>query len=368
VTTEQPAEQPAEQLAEQLEDRIFASLALAGMGDALGAPTEQWTIAEIFAAHGGLLQHFIAPPLDTFAGANGGLLGEVTDDASQMYYLAQALVRAGGLLDQDGWVACLLDWAAHSPKAGFMGPSTAGIVQALREGRDTGLVGTIGASRRKMTTVGTTNGAAMRVAPVGLLHPGDPRAACEQALATCLPSHDTDVAISAACAIAAATSAAVDGAALPAVIAAALEGGAYGETLARDHGRLAAGPNFLARTHMALAIAREAQPDGDDRRFLERLEREVGNSVLAAESVPCALAILVYAHADPLRTIALAASSGNDTDSIATMAGAIAGAMGGRAALPQAMLAQFCAVNADYGLGPMAAALARLAWNNREAN
>lgn len=349
----------------QLEDRIFASLALAGMGDALGAPTEQWSIDEIHAVHGGPVTCFVAPPPDTFAGANGGGCAEVTDDASQMYYLAHALARAGGVLDQDGWVACLLDWAAHSPKAGFMGPSTAGIVQALRDGRDTGAVGVIGASRRKMTTIGTTNGAAMRVAPVGLLHPGQPRAACEQALATCLPSHDTDVAISAACAIAAAAALAVDGAGLDQVIAAALYGGAQGEQLAARHARLVAGPNFLARTRMALAIAHEAgtAPAGlaRDRRFLERLEREVGNSVLAAESVPSALAILAYAGADPMRTIVLAASAGNDTDSIATMAGAIAGAMHGRQALPQDMLAQFCAVNASYGLERLAAQLAPLA-------
>ena len=355
---------------EQLEDRIFSSLALAGMGDALGAPTEQWTIDEIFAAHGGLLQQFVAPPPDTFAGANGGLRAEVTDDASQMYYLAAALARADGALDRDGWIACLLDWAGTSPKAGFMGPSTAGIVQALRSGGDTDAVGVIGTSRRKMTTVGTTNGAAMRVAPVGLLHPGDPLAACEQTLVTCLPSHDTDVAISAACAVAAASAAAVDGAALAQVIEAALLGGARGEQLARQHGRLVAGPNFLARTRMALAIAgdaRMAPGSGNDRRFLERLEREVGNSVLAAESAPSALAILAYADADPLRTVALAASCGNDTDSIATMAGAIAGAMAGRAALPQDMLAAFCAVNAEYRLASLAADLARLAWRNRQS-
>lgn len=354
---------------QQLDDRIFASLALAGMGDALGAPTEQWTIAEIFAAHGGLVTRFVAPTADTFAGANGGLCAEVTDDASQMYYLARALADADGALSREGWVACLLDWAAHSPKAGFMGPSTAGIVQALRDGRDTGAVGVIGASRRKMTTVGTTNGAAMRVAPVGLLHPGDPRAACEQALVTCLPSHDTEVAISAACAIAAAAAVAVDGAALEEVIAAAVAGAEHGEALAARHARLVAGPNLLARTRMALAIAADARvqqaEDRDaDRRFLERLEREVGNSVLAAESVPSALAILAYAGAEPLRTISLAASCGNDTDSIATMAGAIAGAMHGRQALPQDMLAQFCAANAEYELEVLAAQLAARARRN----
>ena len=347
-----------------LQDRIYASLILGGMGDALGAPTEQWTIAEIFTAHGGLVQQFVVPADDTFAGANAGLRAEVTDDASQMYYLAAALARADGTLDQAGWVACLLDWADHSPKAGFMGPSTAGIVQALREGRDTATVGVIGASRRKMTTVGTTNGAAMRVAPAGLLHPGNPEAACAQALITCLPSHDTDVAISAACAIASACSAALTGAGLPQVLQAALDGGARGEVLARRHARVVAGPNFLARTRIALLIARSEQ---DDRSFLERLEREVGNSVLAAESVPAALAILAYAGADPMRTISLAASAGNDTDSIATMAGAIAGAMHGRAALPQDMLADFCAVNAEYALEALAARLAQLALRNTTA-
>ena len=147
-------------------DRIFSSLCLAGMGDALGAQTEQWTIAEIAAAHGGLVTQFGTPPADTFAGANEGKRGEVTDDASQMYYLAKAIVAADGKLGLDGWIACLLDWAATSPKANFMGPSTLGIVRALQSGGDLARVGTIGTSLRKMTTVGNTNGAAMRVAPL----------------------------------------------------------------------------------------------------------------------------------------------------------------------------------------------------------
>ena len=138
-----------------IRDRILASLSLAGMGDALGAPTEQWTIDEIAARHGGLVTRFDEPTEDTFAGANAGKRAEVTDDASQMYYLTLALVAAGGRLEHDGWVACLLDWVDTSPKAGFMGPSTAGIVKALQEGSDTGSVGVIGRSRRKMTSVGT---------------------------------------------------------------------------------------------------------------------------------------------------------------------------------------------------------------------
>lgn len=343
-------------------DRILASLSLAGMGDALGAPTEQWTIEEIAARHGGLVTRFEEPPEDTFAGANAGKRAEVTDDASQMYYLARAIIAAGGRLDHEGWVACLLDWVRTSPKAGFMGPSTAGIVKALQEGGDTSLVGIIGRSQRKMTSVGTTNGAAMRVAPAGLIHPGDIEAACEQALVTCLPSHDTEVAISAACSVTAAVSQALVSTRLDDVIDAALQGARIGERLAREHARTVAGPSYLARLEMAIAIGRAAKDDHD---FMRQIERVVGNSVLAAESVPAALGVVVYAKGDPLRTIALSASMGNDTDSIATMAGAIVGAMAGTAALPQHLLAEFRAANeADFDLDALASGLADIAWRN----
>ena len=342
-----------------LQDRILASLCLAGMGDALGAQTEQWTIAEIEQAHGGLVMQFGEPPPDTFAGANNGRRAEVTDDASQMYYLAHALIAAQGRLDYDAWVRCLLDWADTSPKAGFMGPSTANIVAALRRGGDLARVGAIGNSLRKMTTVGNTNGAAMRVAPCGLIHPGRIEAACEQAFVTCLPSHDTDVAISAACAIAAGVAQALVKPELVDVLSACLEGAAIGERIARQRVRSVAGPRLSTRMNMALDIALKGT---DDRRFLRDMEECVGNSVLAAESVPAAVGVLAYAKGDPLRTIALASSIGNDTDSIATMAGALAGAMSGMASLPQDLLAEFRRVNdAEYDLQAMAAGLSALA-------
>ena len=343
-------------------DRILGSLCLAGMGDALGAQTEQWRIDEIAQRHGGLVTSFGTPPPDTFAGANAGKRAEVTDDASQMYYLARALADADGRLGYEGWVACLLDWAATSPKAGFMGPSTANIVKALQNGEDVSRVGAIGSSSRKMTTVGNTNGAAMRVAPCGLVHPGDVEAACEQAFVTCLPSHDTDVAISSACCIAAGTARALVEPALDAVIEACVQGARLGERIAEQRARQVAGPRFATRLEMALQIARHAT---DDQRFLREMEQGVGNSVLAAESVAAAVGVLAYAKGDPLRTISLAASIGNDTDSIATMAGAIAGAMAGLHALPMGLYAEFRQANdADYALDDLARRLARIAQRN----
>ncbi|MEZ2222652.1 ADP-ribosylglycohydrolase family protein [Rhizobium sp. RCC_161_2] len=343
-------------------DPILASLALAGIGDALGAPTELWGIDEIFARYGGLADRFEEPPPDTFAGANSGKRGEVTDDASQMYYLARALVKAGGRLDQTGWIACLLDWVDTSPKAGFMGPTTAAIVAALRAGESLDRVGVVGTSKRKLTSMGNTNGAAMRVAPAGLVHPGNIAAACEQALVTCLPSHDTDVAIASACAIAAGTAMALVERDIGAVVQACREGGVIGARLAAEHARVPPGPRFSTRLDMALEIAARAT---DDRQFLHDLDAAIGASMLACESVPAAIAIFAYAKGDPLRTVALAATAGNDTDTVATMAGAMAGAMAGTAKLPQMLYREFITVNdAEYQLQSLAAGLADIALEN----
>lgn len=343
-------------------DRIYGSLVLGGIGDALGAPTELWTIDEIFARYGGLADRFEEPTPDTFAGMNDGKRGEVTDDASQMYYLARAIIKADGKLDQPAWITCLLDWADTSPKAGFMGPTTLAVVNALRAGAKLEEVGVVGASTRKLPNIGTTNGAAMRVAPAGLVNPGNVTAACDLALVTCLPSHDTDVAIASACAIAAGTAVAMVERDFGKVVEACRAGGDAGARLAATHARVPPSPRFSTRLDIALEIAARST---DDRRFLTDLEAAIGTSVLASESVPSAIAIFAYAKGDPLRTVALSASAGNDTDTVATMAGAMAGAMTGKAALPADLLAEFLSVNdREYQFDVLTTGLAKIAARN----
>ncbi|SCB39146.1 ADP-ribosylglycohydrolase family protein [Rhizobium hainanense] len=343
-------------------DRIFGSLLLAGIGDALGAPTELWSIDEIMSRFGGMVSRFEEPTADTFAGANNGRRGEVTDDASQMYYLARHVSKVGGPLDQDGWVACLLDWASTSPKASFMGPSTLALVNALRGGQNFDTVGVVGNSSRKLTTMGNTNGAAMRVAPLGLIHPGNIEAACDAAVVTCLPSHDTDVAISSACAVASGCAVAVTGADVSEIVRACRDGAMRGAQLAVLHARVPPGPRLLKRLDMALEIAAGAT---DDRQFLYDLDAAIGASVLASESVPTAIAIFAYAGGDPLRTVALAATVGNDTDTVATMSGALAGAMHGRQGLPPGLYEEFMAVNnGEFGFEELAVGLGRIAARN----
>ncbi|WP_421850656.1 ADP-ribosylglycohydrolase family protein [Oricola sp.] len=337
-------------------DKIHSGLLVAGIGDALGAPTEQYTMSEIVERFGpGLIERFYTPPPDTFAGANHGKIAEITDDASQMYYLAGALAQHGPAFENKDWIACLLDWHHTSPKAGFMGPSTEAMVSALRKGEDPTRFGLIGASDRKMTNVGATNGAAMRAAPVGMCFSGDIAKTAEYTLKTCLPSHDASVAIEAACSISGGVSAAMVADSPGEVIDGCIQGALEGRKLAAKHARLEAGPRFQARLNRALEIASACE---DDTRFLAWLEAEIGNSVFAAESVPCAIAILAYADFDPWHTVRLGASIGNDSDSIATMAGSIAGVFNGCSAIPDAIVREFIAANPEFDLRRLAIDLA----------
>lgn len=346
---------------EYLSKKIRGSLISAGVGDALGAPTELYQIDEILNKYNGLLTSFVTPPNDTFAGDLNGVKGLITDDASQMYVLAEGLISAGydQFTNQD-WVECLLRWAQMQPYANYQGPTTELIVKALKAGTPTNEIGRIGLSERQAPQVGVTNGAGMRVAPAGLVYPGDIDKSCELALLTCLPSHDTNIAIASACAIAAAVSQAMaHNATVDSVIEAALLGAAKGESLARQHARVVAGPSIEMKIRLAVSIANECD---DLIEFLRKMEGHVGNSVLAHESIPCALGIIAFTQGDVFQGIVAATNIGNDTDSIATMVGSIAGALNGSDAIPQEMLDEWLAVNSrDFDVTAIADGLTELA-------
>ena len=330
---------------DRLYNHILGSLAAAGMGDALGAATEQWSTREIYAHYGGPVRTFYKPPPDTFSGAEGNELGQITDDTSQMYYLADALIRTDGNLTAEAWVDCLLRWADESPHVGNMGPTTRFVVEALRTGGDPSKVGVVGTSNRQMCKMGATNGSSMRVAPAGLVNPGNIEGACQDALTSCLPSHNTQIAISAACAIAAGVAEALtERADVFSVIRACLAGARRGEELAAEKARVVAGPRILSRIELAVSLALKATTLEE---AMESIEAYIGNSVDAGESVPAAIGLFVFAGGDPIESIVGGTNIGNDTDTIAAMSGALAGALKGFKTIPEDMYATFREANID---------------------
>ncbi|HEU5430322.1 MAG TPA: ADP-ribosylglycohydrolase family protein, partial [Thermomicrobiales bacterium] len=269
-----------------LYDRVLGSLAWACIGDALGAPTEQRSIDEIRALWGGRVERFEAPPADAPFG-KGREAGQITDDSSQMLYLVDAYSEHGPDLTPRDVAEALLRWADNAeyyPR--FAGPSTRASIDRLRAGENPAETGRIG----RLTTEGTSNGAAMRVAPAGLAHPGDPEAAVRAALVTCLPSHATNLAVAGAGCVAAAVAAALaPGAGLTDVIRAARQGAVEGERLGREHGREVAGPAVAKRLDLALELATAASLDD----AVAAIAGTVGTGLHISEAVPAALGIVL---------------------------------------------------------------------------
>ena len=250
--------------------------------------------------------------------------GRITDDSEQAFSIAQAVIAAGAVT-LDAAVQGLISWydRVDGDNSPYVGPSTRRGVQALKAGenpRTTGLWG-------------DTNGAPMRIAPIGLLHPGDMAGAVADTVTVCMPTHFTQPAVSGAAAVAAAVAAAMeDNVSLDAVIDAGLRGAELG----RAQGRRWFGCSVAFKIESAMAIAASKS---DKRTRLRRLYDEVGATLNVPETVGAAFGILKMADGDPKETAILAANLSGDADTIGAIACAIAGTYAGYDAIPAADIA-----------------------------
>ncbi|MCL4560833.1 MAG: ADP-ribosylglycohydrolase family protein, partial [Chloroflexi bacterium] len=202
---------------------------------------------------------------------------------------------------------------------------------------------------------GDTNGAAMRISPVGLIHPGNLQAAVEDAWRACIPTHNTDVAISGAAAVAGAIAVAMqDGATLEEIV----QGGIEGAELGRRHGYPWIGASVPRRILQAVEIARRDWPD---RERLRELYDVVGASLAIPESIPAAFGVLAMGEGDPRQTAIYAAGLSGDADTIGAIACAIAGAWRGAGAFPVDVIARLREANPELDFDRVARGLYALA-------
>lgn len=291
----------------------FRGLAI---GDALGMPTQSMSLEQIRADHGTISGFVDAGPNQRIA--HGMPAGSITDDTEQAVLVAELLVQGQGRLDPVDFARALIDWERAMAAKGsldLLGPSTKTAVQRILDGVPAADAG----------STGTTNGAAMRITPVGIATPLGVGAAGLTALVdavqdACRVTHDTGLGIAGASAVAAAVSAGIDGAtraeALDVAVAAARIGATRGHWVAG--GSIAERVDW-ARGHLPTVPAAERT---------DAVSGLIGTSVASQESVVAALA-LVALDLDPWHTVCTAAGIGGDTDTIAAMAGAVLGAVHG---------------------------------------
>lgn len=297
--------------------RAYGALAGLALGDALGMPTQALSPQQIRAVYGrvtGLVDADTSQPY-----APGMAAGSVTDDTEQALLVASLLVAGRGssarvTLDAHEFAHALLAWEDSMIERGsldLLGPSTKAALERVRGGEDPLAVG----------GEGTTNGAAMRVTPIGIaVSTADPEAFADAVWSSCRVTHATRQGFQSAALVAAAVSLGIDSArsTAPDLRALLWKAVTFVDSLPA-RGAWTPDPGVIAATRRAMQLS--INPASSS---LECLAQQVGTSVASAHSIPMAFALLAR---DPSPQALLdAANIGGDTDTIGAIAGAILGA------------------------------------------
>ncbi|WP_210254842.1 ADP-ribosylglycohydrolase family protein [Methylocapsa sp. S129] len=323
------------------QSRARGALLGLAIGDALGMPT-QYMPRELIAGRYGVLDRFHDAPPDNII-SHGMAAGRVTDDTDQAVILGQLIVEGRGHVDPEAFARQLLAWEQRMIAAGsddLLGPSTRRALTLVSEGTSTDLTGRTGA----------TNGAAMRVAPVGVAFAAEPLPILIDAVVqTGHVTHNTTIGLAGAAAVAAAVSIGIDGASVGEALARSIEGARLGAL----RGYYYAGADVAARIEWALELVRGRRVE----EALDLIYRLVGTGVATQEAVPAAIAICSLAPDDPWLVCRLAASLGGDCDTVAAIAGAIVGACHGVEGFPREVIDKLHAANPGLQLEALADAL-----------
>jgi ADP-ribosylglycohydrolase len=286
-----------------LERRVLACLKGIATGDAIGKQTETLSREGILRWYPEGVRGFEGrpgTPIPRYVGnpKREWRIGETTDDTEGTLAAARAILRDGDVRHSS--VGRELLTCRKSVHPG---------VKSLWEFHQAGDPARVAAHHDGC-------GAAARVAPVGILYRsdrlGDLVAGAREAS---IPTHGGPLAIAAAAAVAAAVSAAIDGASPPEIFSAARRAAAEAE---RQRADLLEGP--FAK---ALSTVHE-----DLHRSIELRAADVAIQCFPAGPltiVPLAVALATLVHSAGA-AILLAANVGGDSDSVASIAGAILGA------------------------------------------
>lgn len=279
-----------------LEDRFAGCLLGLAVGDALGARFEGRSPE-------GIAQQYLKPRDLSERPPFGELW--YTDDTQMMIGVCETLIACGEIEYPELCRHFAENYELHR---GY-GRSTQLILEAIRDGHDHRML-----AEQLLPGGSFGNGAAMRVAPVGLAFRGELAKVAEQARLSAQPTHLHPLGIEGAELLAAAVALAV-----------------CMERFDRD--------SFFDYLQAFAGSVEYAGPLSRARRLTGRQDLALfGNGIAATDSVVTAIASFALTPDDYGETIGSVILLGGDTDTMAAMAGAISGAYLGRAAIPERLL------------------------------
>lgn len=361
-----------------LAERAVGCLVGAAVGDALGGATETWLPEEIRARWGGWVEGVVQPyhpdwrtrrPAAPFHKGDG----HVTDDTLMTHLLVRVYCDKGGHLD------------AHDVAERLVPRLSDDLVWVPELETETVLLQRLALAEKYLALrlhwahvdpreAGVGNavncGAAMYMAPVGVVNAADPDAAYAEAIEIA-GAHQSSFGREAAGVMAAAVAEAMrPGADVDDVVSTAVRVAKDGTrtaieavcTAARGIGdwREAVGTGALRDAVRPHDLVAEGYRD-------RGLAAHRPSRLHSIEELPVALGMLVVGRGDWKATVLGGVNYGRDADSIASMGGALAGALGGQGVVP-ADLAEQVATSSRIDLRAPAIALADLTVHIRRAD
>lgn len=299
-----------------LQDRVTGCFYAMAAGDALGVPSSFLTPGAIKSKYGWIDTFY--PPEKGHIFHDGLKAGEYTDDTEQSMALMNAFIRDERVVPLSV-VQEIIRWAERvkDKYASPLGPSTARALKSIAEGGDINETG----------KWGNTNGAAMRIAPLGVIH-GICGSSVEElardVALTDLATHNTKVCNSSATAIAWGVACCINregitpGQVAEETIRACEAGEKYGYSIPS--------PNIGKRIELACNIVTRSSSIQDG---MASLYEMFGGGDLSSDSIPTSVAVFLLGNGDVRKTIEIAVNLGGDCDTNGAMAGAMAGALRG---------------------------------------
>ena len=321
---------PPKNMPMDLLDRFRGCLLGVAVGDALGMPTEGYTAREISSKFGPVREMMPAPEGHFHTGLSAG---QFTDDTEETLLLAESMIEASGF-SADRFAEKLTTWGTAWTLDKRL---NRGVGFATRSAVESMIAGT---PWQQSGLAIPTCGCAMRAAPIGLLYNCDLNIVKSYADLQSLPTHTSAAARAAAVAVAVG-------------VALALNGFSKEMILRNSASQASRLDTDFAERLLWVGTLLDLQPE--DALGLIR------NSPLALETVPAAF--YCFLQFEPQEALIMAASSGGDTDSIASIAGSLIGAALGPSWIPNSWLAALedreRIENAALGLEKLSASFCR---------
>ena len=335
-------------------DKATGALAGAAVGDALGGAAEGNSAEDIQSRYGGFIDGIVPPFLEDWRNARpiapyhkGD--GHITDDTLMTHALVDVYDRVRDHLDAfaiaDHLVPLLIEERRWVPEL-----ETDALLLHRIFLAEKWLVARLHYGHVDPREAGVGNivncGAAMYSAPIGIVNAADPAAAYREAIEVAGP-HQSSYGREAAGVFAAAVAEAMrPGATITSVLDVALDVANDGTRDAIE--AVADASAGLTDWRGSLAVLRAAvepfdtvgphyrSPAADARR---------PSRTKSIEELPVALGMALVAGGDYTQAVLGAVNYGRDSDSIATMAGAVTGALGGLATVPSAWTTEVAAAS-----------------------